>query len=67
MNLRIPSDWGLEVGLLSEVYRHVAPSRIAQVDLGLFDHKHKELGQQPGEVLNRQFFAMAVVRQPIDG
>jgi glucosyl-3-phosphoglycerate synthase len=35
MNLRIPSDWGLEVGLLSEVYRHVASSRIAQVDLGL--------------------------------
>ena len=30
MNLRIPSDWGLEVGLLSEVYRQVAISRIAQ-------------------------------------
>ena len=53
MNLRIPSDWGLEVGLLSEVYRHVASSRIAQVDLGLFDHKHKELGQQPSEGLQR--------------
>lgn len=53
MNLRIPSDWGLEVGLLSEVYRHVALSRIAQVDLGLFDHKHKELGSSPGEGLQR--------------
>ncbi len=53
MNLRIPSDWGLEVGLLSEVYRHVASSRIAQVDLGLFDHKHKELGQAPTEGLQR--------------
>ena len=53
MNLRIPSDWGLEVGLLSEVYRHVAPSRIAQVDLGLFDHKHKELGKSPTEGLQR--------------
>nr|AAG45169.1 unknown [Synechococcus sp. WH 7803] len=53
MNLRIPSDWGLEMGLLSEVYRHVAPSRIAQVDLGLFDHKHKSLGQQPNEGLQR--------------
>jgi len=53
MNLRIPSDWGLEVGLLSEVFRHVAPSRIAQVDLGLFDHKHKELGSQPSEGLQR--------------
>ena len=53
MNLRIPSDWGLEVGLLSEVYRHVATSRIAQVDLGLFDHKHKTLGAQPNEGLQR--------------
>ena len=53
MNLRIPSDWGLEMGLLSEVYRHVAPSRIAQVDLGLFDHKHKSLGQRPNEGLQR--------------
>ena len=53
MNLRIPSDWGLEVGLLSEVYRHVAPSRIAQVDLGLFDHKHKGLGSKPNEGLQR--------------
>ncbi len=53
MNLRIPSDWGLEMGLLSEVYRHVAPSRITQVDLGLFDHKHKSLGEKPGEGLQR--------------
>ena len=53
MNLRIPSDWGLEVGLLSEVYRQVAISRIAQVDLGLFDHKHKELGTTPKEGLQR--------------
>ena len=53
MNLRIPSDWGLEIGLLSEVYRHVASSRIAQVDLGLFDHKHKALGDRPSEGLQR--------------
>jgi glucosyl-3-phosphoglycerate synthase len=53
MNLRIPSDWGLEIGLLSEVYRHVAPRRIAQVDLGLFDHKHKTLGNAPSEGLQR--------------
>lgn len=53
MNLRIPCDWGLEIGLLSEVYRHVASSRIAQVDLGLFDHKHKALGNQPSEGLQK--------------
>lgn len=53
MNLRIPCDWGLEIGLLSEVYKNVRLSRIAQVDLGVFDHKHKEIGQNPKEGLQR--------------
>jgi glucosyl-3-phosphoglycerate synthase len=53
LNLRIPCDWGLEIGLLSEVYRHVAISRIAQVDLGIFDHKHKAIGAGPDEGLQR--------------
>ena len=53
VNLRIPCDWGLEIGLLSEVHRHVALSRVAQVDLGLFDHKHKSLGASPREGLQR--------------
>ncbi len=53
MNLRIPCDWGLEIGLLSEVYRNVRLSRIAQVDLGIFDHKHKEVGKNPKEGLQR--------------
>ena len=53
MNLRIPCDWGLEIGLLSEVYRNVRLSRIAQVDLGIFDHKHKEVGTSPQEGLQR--------------
>ncbi len=53
MNLRIPCDWGLEIGLLSEVYRHVRTSRIAQVDLGIFDHKHKEVGESTNEGLQR--------------
>ena len=53
VNLRIPCDWGLEIGLLSEVHRHVALSRVAQVDLGLFDHKHKSLGETPREGLQR--------------
>jgi len=42
--LRIPSDWGLEVGLLFEVLRHRSPRRICQVDLAdRFDHKHQAL------------------------
>jgi len=44
LNTRIPGDWGLEIGLLAEVYRNVAQKRIAQVDLGTFDHKHQALG-----------------------
>lgn len=41
---RIPSDWGLEVGVLAEVYRNCVPKRICQVDLmETYEHKHKPL------------------------
>ncbi|MEM7411891.1 MAG: glycosyl transferase [Myxococcota bacterium] len=41
---RIPSDWGLEVGTLVEVYRNCSPKRICQVDLTEnYDHRHQEL------------------------
>jgi len=43
---RIPSDWGLEVGLLAEVYHNCVPKRICQVDLmESFEHKHQELSE----------------------
>ncbi|MGD6850676.1 MAG: glucosyl-3-phosphoglycerate synthase [Candidatus Bathyarchaeia archaeon] len=42
-HLRVPSDWGLELGLLSEVYRNAAYGRICQVDLGIYDHRHKPI------------------------
>jgi len=43
---RLPYSWGLEVGVLSEVYRNSATKRICQVDLAdIFDHKHSELIQ----------------------
>ncbi len=43
---RLPYNWGLEVGVLSEVYRNSAKKRICQVDLAdKFDHKHSELIQ----------------------
>jgi glucosyl-3-phosphoglycerate synthase len=43
---RIPSDWGLEVGLLVEVYRNCSPKRICQVELtDNYDHKHQELSE----------------------
>ena len=42
--LRIPSDWGLEVGVLSEMQRNQASNRICQVDIApRYDHKHQKL------------------------
>jgi glucosyl-3-phosphoglycerate synthase len=44
--LRIPSDWGLEVGVLSEVYRTLARGSVCQVDIAdQYDHKHQALSQ----------------------
>lgn len=41
---RIPGDWGLEVGLLSEIFRNVAVRRVCQVDIiSQYDHKHQSL------------------------
>jgi glucosyl-3-phosphoglycerate synthase len=41
---RIPGDWGLEVGVLSEVFRNCSPTRTCQVDLAdNYDHKHQAL------------------------
>ena len=43
-DLRIPSDWGLEIGTLSEVQRNYSRSRLCQVDVAdLYDHKHQKL------------------------
>ncbi|MEL7506233.1 MAG: glucosyl-3-phosphoglycerate synthase [Cyanobacteria bacterium J06633_23] len=53
LTIRIPANWGLEVGLLAEVYRNVARKRIAQVDLGTFDHKHQRVGTSPSEGLQK--------------
>ena len=42
--LRISSDWGIEVGILSEMQRSFSPNNICQVDLAdTYDHKHQEL------------------------
>jgi len=41
---RIPWDWGLEVGVLAEVYRNCAIGRVCQVDLlETYEHKHQVL------------------------
>lgn len=41
---RIPSDWGLEVGTLAEVFRNTSHKRVCQTDLcRLYDHKHQDI------------------------
>ncbi len=43
---RIPADWGLEVGVLAEVFRNCSLKRVAQVELvANYDHKHQDLSQ----------------------
>jgi glucosyl-3-phosphoglycerate synthase len=43
-SLRIPSDWGLEIGVLSEVYRNTSRHHICQSDIAdHYDHKHQSL------------------------
>jgi glucosyl-3-phosphoglycerate synthase len=43
---RIPADWGLEVGVLAEVYRNCSLKRVCQVELvENYDHKHQELSE----------------------
>ena len=49
-SLRIPSDWGLEIGTLSEVYRNYSPHRICQVDIAdVYDHKHQDLSAEDSQ------------------
>lgn len=41
---RIPGDWGLEVGVLAEVYRNCAVRRVCQIDIAdNYEHKHQVL------------------------
>ncbi len=47
---RIPGDWGLEVGVLAEVYRNCALRRICQVDIAdAYEHKHQTLSAENPE------------------
>ena len=46
-DLLIPSDWGLEVGVLSEMYRNYSTNRICQVDIAdIYDHKHQDISAE---------------------
>lgn len=54
-DLRIPSDWGLEIGVLSEAWRNLAPKAVCQVEIAdAYDHKHQDLSPEDAEQgLNR--------------
>lgn len=56
--IRIPSDWGLEVGILAEVHRNNAISRICQVEIAdRYDHKHQaESFDNPEKGLSKMSF-----------
>ncbi|MDQ7006377.1 MAG: glycosyl transferase [Acidobacteriota bacterium] len=44
---RIPGDWGLEVGVLAEVYRNVSLRNICQADIADgYEHKHQALSPE---------------------
>ena len=46
-DLRVPSDWGLEIGVLSEAWRNLAPQSVCQVEISdAYDHKHQELSAE---------------------
>ena len=46
-SLRIPSDWGLEIGTLSEMFRNYSHHRICQVDIAdAYEHKHQVVSEE---------------------
>lgn len=47
---RIPWDWGLEVGMLAEVFRNYSPRRVCQVDIAdNYEHKHQPLSAEDAQ------------------
>lgn len=49
-DIRIPSDWGLEIGVLSELNRNYANNRLCQADISdAYDHKHQELSPEDAQ------------------
>lgn len=46
-DVRIPNDWGLEIGVLSELERSHGYQRICQADIAdVYDHKHQDLSAE---------------------
>ena len=47
-SVRVQRQWGLEVGVLGEVYRRAGPDAAAQVDLGFYEHDHRAVSGPEG-------------------
>jgi len=49
-DLRIPSDWGLEIGVLSEAWRNLGRNAVCQVEIAdQYDHKHQEVSREDAQ------------------
>lgn len=47
--IKIPGDWGLEIGVLSEIYRNHTTRQSCQVEIAdNYDHKHQPLAEMDG-------------------
>jgi len=53
--VRIPPDWGLEIGMLAEIFKNSSIKSICQADLcDNYDHKHQEISvRDPDKGLNK--------------
>lgn len=54
-SVRFPSDWGVETGMMADVFRVVPLGKICQVDIAeSYDHKHQQLSEgNPEAGLNK--------------
>ncbi|HEY8901892.1 MAG TPA: hypothetical protein VIM61_15880 [Chthoniobacterales bacterium] len=47
--MRMPADWGVEVAIISEMFRVVAPKAVCQVDVAeRYDHRHHPIRSRAG-------------------
>ena len=58
---RIPADWGLEIGVLAEMYRNCSVNRICQAEIcDNYEHKHQDLSiDDPEKGLNKMAMDIA--------
>lgn len=46
LDVDLPGDWGIEIGIMAEMYKNVPKKRICQTDLGYYEHKHQKVGSK---------------------